>query len=140
MKNIVVCVKQVPNTDKVEFDWEKGVLIRENIDSIMNPDDQHAIELALSFKEKYGGKITVITLGPAKAEEILWEAYAYGVDDCILISDESFSGSDTLITTKILSRCITKLGEIDGIVVVSSLSSVVDSDDLSRTSNSISAK
>jgi electron transfer flavoprotein beta subunit len=109
MVNIICCVKQVPNTDNVKFDWSKGSLIRTNIENILNPDDIHAIELALQIKEASGGKITVITMGPPQAEEILREAYSYGVDRCVLITDSAFAGSDTLVTSKILHRAIKKL-------------------------------
>jgi len=109
MVNIVCCIKQVPNTDNVKFDWSKGSLIRTNIENILNPDDIHAIELALQIKEAAGGKITVITMGPLQAEEVLREAYSYGADRCVLISDPAFAGSDTLVTSKILHRAIKKL-------------------------------
>lgn len=116
MVEIFVCIKQVPNTDNVKFDWKKGALIREGIENIMNPDDYHALEMALQLKEKYGGSITAITLGPPQAEEILRGAYAMGVDKCVLITDKRFAGSDSLVTSKILSRAIQKLGEFDFII------------------------
>jgi electron transfer flavoprotein beta subunit len=117
MLRIVVCVKQVPITDKVSFDWKRGgVLIRENLECIMNPDDIHAIELALQLKEQYGGEIVAISMGPPQAEEVLREALALGVDRGILITDDKFKGSDTLSTTKILHNSIIKLGKCDIII------------------------
>ena len=114
MIRIIVCIKQVPITDRVSFDWKNGgVLIRDNVESIMNPDDLHAIELALQLKEQYGGEIVAISMGPSQAEEILREALAFGVDKCVLITDEKFKGSDTLATTKILYNSIMKLGKFD---------------------------
>ncbi len=107
MLRIIVCVKQVPITDKVSFDWKRGgILIRENVESIMNPDDLHAIELALQLKEQHGGEVVAISLGPPQAEEILREALAFGVDRCVLITDDKFRGSDTYATTKILHNSI----------------------------------
>lgn len=117
MLRIFVCIKQVPVTDRVSFDWKKGgVLIRENVESIMNPDDLHAIELALQLKERNGGEIVAISMGPPQAEEVLREALSYGVDRCILITDDVFKGSDTLVTTKILHNSIKKLGKFDVII------------------------
>lgn len=116
MLNIIICIKQVPNTDKVRFDWKRGSIVRKNIESIMNPDDLHAIELGLRLKEKFKGKITVITMGPPQAEAVLREAYAMGVDKCILISDKRFAGSDTLITSKVLQKAISKIGNFDMIL------------------------
>ncbi|MCP4760781.1 MAG: electron transfer flavoprotein subunit beta/FixA family protein [archaeon] len=117
MLNIIVCIKQVPNTDKVNFDWKKGALIRNIDDNIMNPDDYHAIELALQLKEEYQGKISIITMGPPQAEDVLKEAYSLGdVDECILVTDPRFAGSDTHVTTKILNRTIKKIGDFDIII------------------------
>ena len=114
--NIIVCIKQVPSTDKVNFNWKTGSLIRDNIENILNPDDRNAIELALEIKEKYGGKVIAITLGPPQAEEVLREAYAMSVDHCILITDKNFAGSDSLVTSKILTRAINKIGKFDIII------------------------
>lgn len=117
MLRIVVCIKQVPITDRVSFDWKNGgVLIRENAESVMNPDDLHAIELALQLKEQHGGEVVAICLGPPQAEEILREALAFGVDRCVLITDDKFRGSDTYATTKILHNSIKKLGKFDIII------------------------
>lgn len=117
MLRIVVCIKQVPITDRVSFDWKNGgVLIRENAESVMNPDDLHAIELALQLKEQHGGEVVAICLGPPQAEDILREALAFGVDRCVLITDDKFRGSDTYATTKILHNSIIKLGKFDIII------------------------
>jgi electron transfer flavoprotein alpha/beta subunit len=116
MLNIIVCIKQTPNTDRIKFDWKKGSIIRPIAENIMNPDDQHALELALQIRSKYEANITAITLGPKQAEEILREAYSLGVDHGILISDERFAGSDTLITSKILYKAIQKSGNYDIII------------------------
>jgi electron transfer flavoprotein beta subunit len=103
----------VPKTDNVQFDWKQGKLIRDKIENMINPDDIHAIEVALQLRDKYEGTITAITMGPPQAEEILREAFALGVDDCVLITDPAFAGSDTLITTRVLERAIRTLGQFD---------------------------
>lgn len=108
--DIVVCIKQVPDTAEVKINPVTNTLIREGIPSIINPYDLHAIEAALQIKEKDGGKVTVITMGPPQAEEALREAISMGADDARLISDKAFAGSDTWATAYTLSRAIKKLG------------------------------
>ena len=84
--NIVVCVKQVPDTTAVKIDPKTGTLIRDGVPSIINPDDKHALEEALRLKEKYGANVTVISMGPPQAEKALREALAMGADEAILIN------------------------------------------------------
>ena len=107
--NIIVCIKQVPDTTEVRIDPVKGTLVRDGVPSIMNPDDKAGLEVALSIKDKYDSKITVVTMGPPQAEEILREAYAMGVDEAILITDRAFGGSDTWATSSTLAAAIKKL-------------------------------
>jgi electron transfer flavoprotein beta subunit len=107
--NIVVCIKQVPDTAEVRINPETGTLIREGVPSIINPYDMHAIEAALQIKEKSGGKITVLTMGPPQAESALREAISMGVDEGALLSDRAFAGSDTWATSYALSKAIEKL-------------------------------
>lgn len=107
---IVVCIKQVPDTAEVRINPETNTLIREGVPSIINPYDVHAIEAALQIREKVGGKVTVITMGPPQAEEALREAIAMGADDVRLISDRLFAGSDTWATSYTLFKAIQKLG------------------------------
>ena len=85
--NIVVCIKQVPDTAEVRINPETGILIREGVPSIINPFDMHAIEAGLQLREKIGGKVTVLTMGPPQAESALRDAIAMGVDDAVLLSD-----------------------------------------------------
>jgi electron transfer flavoprotein beta subunit len=106
--NIIVLVKQVPNTTEIQINKETGTLIRDNVKSIINPDDLAGIEEALKLKERFGGSITVITMGPKSAESMLREIYGYGVDEVVLISDKLYAGSDTLATSTILSTAIVK--------------------------------
>ncbi|MEW6067467.1 MAG: electron transfer flavoprotein subunit beta/FixA family protein [Nitrospirota bacterium] len=106
---IVVCIKQVPETAEVKINPETWTLIRDGVTSIINPFDMHAIEAGIQIKERGSGKVTVITMGPPQAETALREAIAMGADDAILLSDKAFAGSDTLSTSFILSRAISKL-------------------------------
>ena len=108
--NIVVCIKQVPDTAEVRINPETGTLIREGVPSIINPFDMHAIEAGIQIKEKAGGKVTVMTMGPPQAESALREAISMGADDGILLSDRAFAGSDTWATSFTLSKAIGKLG------------------------------
>ncbi|MCL2216772.1 MAG: electron transfer flavoprotein subunit beta/FixA family protein [Defluviitaleaceae bacterium] len=107
---IIVCIKQVPDTNEVKLDQETGVLIRDGVPSIINPDDLCGIEAALELKDKYGGHVTVITMGPPQADVALREALAMGCDAAHLISDRLFGGADTWATSKTLSGAIKKLG------------------------------
>lgn len=107
---IIVCIKQVPDTAEVRINPETNTLIREGVPSIINPYDLHAIEAALQIKEKMGGKVTVITMGPPQAEEALREAISMGADDVRLISDRAFAGADTWATSYTLFKAIEKLG------------------------------
>lgn len=111
--NIVVCVKQVPDTTDVRIDPKTNTLIREGVASILNPFDAYALEEAVLIKEKSGGKVTVITMGPPQAEAILRDAVAVGADEVILISDRAFAGADTLATSYTLSQGIRKIGNVD---------------------------
>ncbi|MBM7622642.1 electron transfer flavoprotein subunit beta/FixA family protein [Sporohalobacter salinus] len=111
--DIVVCVKQVPDTNEVKIDPEEGTLIREGVPSIINPEDRHGIEEAIKLKEEYGGKVTVISMGPPQAEEVLKEALAMGVDEAILVSDRAFAGSDTWVTAYTITEAIKNLDGFD---------------------------
>lgn len=107
--NIVVCIKQVPDTNEVKIDPVTGTLIREGVPSIINPDDKNALEEALVLKEKYGASVTVITMGPPQAEKALRESLAMGADKAILITDKAFAGADTLATSRVLAAAVQKL-------------------------------
>lgn len=109
--NIYVCVKQVPNTNEVKIDPVKNTLIRDNVESILNHDDANALEEALRLKEEWGAHVTVLTMGPPQAEEVLRECLAMGADQAVLITDRAFGGSDTWATSNILASAISKLSE-----------------------------
>ncbi len=104
--NIVVCIKQVPDTTEIKLDPVKGTLIRDGVPSIMNPDDKCGLEQALLLKDKFGAHVTVITMGPPQAEAILREAYAMGADHAILLSDRKFGGADTWATSYTLAAAL----------------------------------
>jgi electron transfer flavoprotein beta subunit len=114
--NIVVCIKQVPDTTDVKIDPKTGTLIREGVPSIINPDDRHAIEEGLRLRERFGGKVTVLSMGPPQAIDALMEGQAMGVDESILISDRAFAGSDTLATSYALARAVLTTGEWDIVI------------------------
>ena len=107
--NIVVCLKQVPDTNEVKIDPKTGTLIREGVPSIINPDDKNALEEALVLKDNHGAHVTVITMGPPQAEKALREALSMGADEAILITDRAFGGADTLATSRVLAAAVGKL-------------------------------
>ena len=110
---IVVCIKQVPDTNEVKINQETGTLIRDGVKSIMNPDDKNALESALQLKDKYGASVAVLSMGPPQAKEILREALSMGADEVFLISDRKFGGSDTWATATIIASAIEKIGDYD---------------------------
>ena len=109
--NIVVCIKQVPGTTDVKINEKTNTLVREGVESIVNPFDVYAIEEALRIKEKIGGKVTILCMGPPQAKEAIKEAIAMGADEGILLSDRAFAGSDTWATSYTLSQGIKKIGD-----------------------------
>ncbi|RJP28928.1 MAG: electron transfer flavoprotein subunit beta/FixA family protein [Candidatus Omnitrophota bacterium] len=114
--NIIVCIKQVPETTEVRINPETNTLIREGVKSIINPFDVYAIEEAIRLKERFGGKVTVITMGPPQAEAVLRESISLGADDGVLICDRAFAGSDTWATSYTLAAAIKKIGDYDLII------------------------
>jgi len=114
--NVVVCLKQVPGTTEVKIDAETNTLVRQGIKNIMNPLDTYALEEGVRIKERYGGKVIVISMGPPQAEEMLREAISLGADEAILLSDSAFAGADTWATAYTLATAINKLGQYDIII------------------------
>ncbi len=114
--NIVVLIKQVPDTSEVKINRETNTLIRDGVPSIVNPYDLYAIEEALRLREKHGGKVTAITMGPPQAAEALKDAVSLGVDEAVLLSDRSFAGADTWATSYALSKGIRKIGDFDLVI------------------------
>ena len=114
--NIVVCIKQVPGTTEIKIDPETNTLVREGVESIINPFDTYALEEGVRLKERCGGKVTAITMGPPQAENALRETISLGADEAILISDRVFAGSDTWATSYVLSRPLAKITDYDVII------------------------
>ena len=107
---IVVCIKQVPDTNEVKLDPKTNRLIRDGVPSIINHDDKSGIEAALQLREKVGGTVTVVCMGPPQADVALREALAMGCDDAYLLSAREFGGSDTCATAIIISTALKKIG------------------------------
>lgn len=114
--NIIVCIKQVPETTEVKINPETNTLIRQGVKAIINPFDMYAIEEAIRLKEKFTGKVTVLSMGPPQAEEALREAISLGADEGILVCDRAFAGSDTWATSYTLAAAINKIGGFDLII------------------------
>ena len=106
---IVVCAKQVPDTTEVKLDPKTNTLIRDGVPSIINPDDKSGIEAALQLKEKVGGTVTVISMGPPQADAALREALAMGCDEAILVTDRAFGGADTWATSSTIAAALKKI-------------------------------
>ena len=113
MLNILVCVKQIPDIDLVRMDPETGNLVREGVPTLTNPLDLNALEAAVRVKERYGGHITLITMGPPMAESTLRECLAVGGDEAVLISGRPFGGADTLSTSYSIVKAAEMLGNFD---------------------------
>lgn len=111
---IIVCVKQVPDTTEIRINPETGTLIRDGVPSILNSDDANALEEALKVKDSYPDtKVTVITMGPPQAKDMLRECIAMGADDAVLLSDRALGGSDTWATSNAIAAGIRKIGQFD---------------------------
>lgn len=113
---IVVCMKQVPATSQVEIDPETGAMKRLSASTRTNPYDLFALETALQIREKLGGTVTVLTMGPPQAEIMMKDAYTMGADDAVILSDRKFAGADVLATSYTLSQGIQLLGGADMIL------------------------
>ncbi|MFW6238320.1 MAG: electron transfer flavoprotein subunit beta/FixA family protein [Halanaerobiales bacterium] len=114
--NIVVCIKQVPDTSEVSIDPDTNTLNRQGVECIINPYDMNALETGLQLKEKFDGQLTVISMGPPQVKESLKETISRGADDVYLLSDRAFAGADTLATSYTLARGIQNCGDIDIII------------------------
>ena len=114
--NIIVCIKQVPETTEVRINPETNTLMREGVKAIINPFDMYAIEEGVRLKERFGGKVSVITMGPPQADAALREAISMGADEGFLVCDRAFAGSDTWATSYTLAGAIKKVGAFDIII------------------------
>lgn len=114
--NIIVPIKQVPETGNVKMDEETGTMIRDGVESIVNPLDLYAIECALQLKEKHDGEIKVLSMGPPKAEKAIREALSMGCDEGVLLTDRKFAGADTWSTAYVLAEAVKEMGDFDVII------------------------
>ncbi|HBQ64414.1 MAG TPA: electron transfer flavoprotein subunit beta [Clostridiales bacterium] len=113
---IVVCVKQVPATNDARIDPETKRIVREGVKAILNPFDTYAVEEAVLLRNRFGGEVIVISMGPEKALASLREAISVGADRAILLSNRAFGGSDTWATSYVLARAIQKIGQVDLVI------------------------
>ncbi|HRU05556.1 MAG TPA: electron transfer flavoprotein subunit beta/FixA family protein [Candidatus Brocadiia bacterium] len=110
---IIVFIKQVPETSNVKMDPVTGVMVRDGVESIVNPLDLYSVETALQLRDRLGGKVTAVSMGPKTAIKAIKEVISMGCDDGILISDKAFAGSDTHATSYALSRALSRLAPFD---------------------------
>jgi electron transfer flavoprotein alpha/beta subunit len=111
--DIVVCIKQVPETSDIGWDPDTGTLLREGAPGVVNHHDKHAIEAALQLREAHGGSITALSMGPPQADEALREALSMGVDTAVLLNDKCLAGADTLATSYALSLAVKRIARFD---------------------------
>ena len=111
--NILVCIKQVPDTTEIRMDPKTNTLIRAGVPSTVNPFDKYALEAAVQLREALGGTVTAMTMGPAQAAQALRECYALGADRMVLVSDRRFGGADTYATSYTLAQAVRALGGFD---------------------------
>jgi len=126
--HIVVCVKQVPDTTEIKIDPKTNTLIREGVPSVVNPFDANAIEEALKLREKFAGKVTVISMGPPQAKEALRKTVSLGADRTILLSAREFAGADTLATSYTLTKAIEKIREEEDVDLILCGKQAIDGD------------
>ena len=126
--HMVVCVKMVPDTTQVKIDPVTNTLVREGVPFITNPFDGPAVEEALRIKDKYGGKVTVISMGPPMADSVIRKAIAMGADEGILLSDRVFGGADTLATSKVLAHAISEVSKKEPVDIIMCGKQTIDGD------------
>ena len=126
--HIVVCIKQVPDSTHIRVHPVTNTIMRQGVPAIINPYDLFAIEEALRLKDKHGGRVTVITMGPPQAEPALRKALAFGCDDAVLITDKIFSGADTLATSYVLASAIRMLDQENPVDLVFTGKQTIDGD------------
>jgi len=114
--HIVVFIKQVPDAKNVRIDPETHTLVRQGVESIVNPFDLFAVEAALRIKDEHGAAVTALTMGPPQAKDALRDVLARGVDDAVLVSDRAFAGADTWATSVTLAAAVRKMGDVDLVV------------------------
>jgi electron transfer flavoprotein beta subunit len=125
---IVVCIKQVPDTTQVKVDPKTGTLIREGVPFIINPFDTHAVEESLRLKDKFGLRVAAISMGPPSADQTLRKALALGIDEVVLLSDRAFAGADTWATSAVLAEAIKQLAKKEKVILVLCGKQTIDGD------------
>jgi electron transfer flavoprotein beta subunit len=126
--HIVVCVKMVPDTTQVKIDPVTNTLVREGIPFITNPFDGPAVEEALKIKDRYGAKVTIVSMGPPNADVVIRKAIAMGADEGVLLSDRVFGGADTLATSKVIAHAISELGKGNAVDLILCGRQTIDGD------------
>jgi len=115
--NIAVCIKQVPDVPSIRMDRKRMTIIRDGVESVINPLDYVALQAALDLRDRKGGEVVVVTMGPPQSEEALGEAVAVGADRAILVTGSAFSGADTLATSHVLAAAISKLDTFPDLIL-----------------------
>ena len=113
---VIVCLKQVPGTTQVKIDPQTNTLVRQGIENIINPFDTYALEEGVRLRERFGGTVTALSMGPPQAEAALKEAISLGADEVVLLSDKAFAGADTWATSFTLAQAINKVGQYDLVI------------------------
>lgn len=125
---VIACIKQVPDTTQVKIDPKTNTLVRDGIPFIINPYDAHALEEALRLKDRFGFKVTVISMGPPSTETVLRKGLALGADRAVLLSDRVFGGADTLATSNVLTAAVEKLSEEEAVGLIVCGKQTIDGD------------
>ncbi|WP_409970153.1 electron transfer flavoprotein subunit beta/FixA family protein, partial [Piscinibacter sp.] len=108
--HIVVCIKQVPDSAQIRVHPVTNTIMRQGVPAIVNPYDLFSLEEALRLKDRFGGKVTMLCMGPPQAEEALRKCVSFGADDAVLVTDRAFAGADTLATSYALASAIRQIG------------------------------
>jgi electron transfer flavoprotein beta subunit len=124
----VVCIKQVPDSAQIRVHPVTNTIMRQGVPAIVNPYDLFALEESLRLKDKFGGKVTVITMGPPQAEVALRKCLSFGADQAILVTDKAFAGADTLATSYALAATIRRIGESEPVDLVFTGKQTIDGD------------
>ncbi|HMV38228.1 electron transfer flavoprotein subunit beta/FixA family protein [Plasticicumulans sp.] len=126
--HIVVCIKQVPDSAQIRVHPVTNTIMRQGVPAIINPYDLFSLEEALRLKDQFGGKVTVITMGPPQAEDALRKALSFGADEAILLTDRAFAGADTLATSCALAQALRQIGEKEPVDLVFTGKQTIDGD------------
>lgn len=126
--HIVVCIKQVPDSAQIRVHPVTNTIMRQGVPAIVNPYDLFSLEEALRLKDQFGGRVTVLCMGPPQAEEALRKCVSYGADDAVLVTDRAFAGADTLATSYALAAAIRQIGREQAVDVVFTGKQTIDGD------------